>query len=47
MRGVGVNGYGKAEASTGVGVGDVDGDQKLDLFMTHLGGETNTLYVVH
>jgi len=44
MRGVGVNAYGAAEASMGVAVGDADGDARFDLFMTHLSGETNTLY---
>jgi enediyne biosynthesis protein E4 len=43
-RGLSVNGYGKPEASMGVTAGDVDGDGSLDLFMTHLAGETNTLY---
>ena len=28
----------------GVTLGDVDGDQTLDLFMTHVASETNTLY---
>ena len=44
MRGVAFNGYGEAEASMGVTVGDVNGDGRLDLFMTHLRDETNTLY---
>ena len=45
IRGVGFNAYGQAEASMGVTTGDADGDGRLDLFMTHLRGETNTLYI--
>ncbi len=36
---------GVAEASMGVDAEDFDGDGDDDLFMTHLNGETNTLYV--
>ena len=43
--GVALNGRGDTEASMGVAVGDVNADGKLDLFMTHLVDETNTLYV--
>ena len=43
--GVGVNRKGQAEASMGVDTQDFDGDGDLDLFMTHLAGETNTLYL--
>ena len=42
--GVALNRQGKAEASMGVDAADFDGDGDLDLFMTHLTGETNTLY---
>jgi hypothetical protein len=45
VRGVAVNRFGSPEASMGVTVGDVNGDQLLDLFMTHQHRETNTLYV--
>ena len=45
IRGVGLNGYGLPEASMGVTVGDANGDGKLDLFMTHLKDQTNTLYM--
>lgn len=39
------NGAGMAEASMGVDAGDFDADGDEDLFMTHLQGEKNTLYV--
>ena len=42
--GVALNAQGRAEASMGVLLGDVDGDEDLDLFMTHLRAQTNTLY---
>jgi len=43
--GASVNGFGKPEASMGVAVGDVDGDLDLDVFLTHLVLESNTLYM--
>lgn len=43
--GVAVNGHGVAEANMGIAVGDVEGDGDLDVFVTHLTGETNTLYL--
>ena len=46
FRGVAFNGFGRPEASMGVTIGDVDGDQTLDLFMTHVTSETNTLYTL-
>jgi hypothetical protein len=36
---------GAAEGSMGVAAGDFDGDGAPDLFMTHLHGETHTLYI--
>ncbi len=42
--GVAVNGFGKPEASMGIALGDADGDLRLDVYMTHLDRETNTLY---
>jgi len=43
--GVALNREGAPEASMGVDAGDFDGDGDDDLFMTHLMGESNTLYV--
>jgi len=45
MSGAAYNADGVAEASMGVVAGDVDGDGDDDLFMTHLTGQTNTLYL--
>ncbi|MCG6871445.1 MAG: CRTAC1 family protein, partial [Gammaproteobacteria bacterium] len=45
LAGVAVNMSGAAEASMGVDAADFDGDGDVDLFMTHLTRETNTLYV--
>jgi hypothetical protein len=44
MAGAAYNAAGAAEASMGVTAGDADGDGDEDLFMTHLNGESNTLY---
>ncbi|MFK8012072.1 MAG: CRTAC1 family protein [Marinicellaceae bacterium] len=44
MRGGAVNKHGKSEASMGVDAGDFDNDGDLDIFMTHLLNETNTIY---
>ena len=40
-----VNRRGEAEAGMGIGVGDPDGDGDEDLYVTHITGETSTLYV--
>lgn len=44
-RGCAYDAQGNAQASMGVAVGDPDGDLDLDLFLTHLDGEHNTLYL--
>ena len=44
-RGVAYNGEGVVEASMGADARDIDGDDDLDPFITHLAGQTNTLYV--
>ncbi|MCP3957847.1 MAG: CRTAC1 family protein [bacterium] len=43
-RGCAVNGSGGVEGSMGVDAADFDGDGDDDLFLTHLVGESNTLY---
>lgn len=45
LAGVAVNRSGQPEASMGLDAGDMDGDGDLDLVLTHLMGETNTVYV--
>jgi hypothetical protein len=45
ISGTAVNMEGAAEASMGVDAVDVDDDGDEDLFMTHLLGETNTIYI--
>ena len=45
LAGCAVNSDGHAEASMGVATLDVDEDGDVDLFITHLRGETNTLYM--
>ena len=44
LAGAGYNASGAAEASMGIDIGDMNGDGLLDVFVTHLGQETNTLY---
>lgn len=45
LAGCAVNAQGAAEAGMGVATFDADGDGDLDLFMTHLRSESNTLYI--
>ena len=40
-----VNRRGEAEAGMGIGVGDMDGDGDEDFYVTHITGETSTLYL--
>lgn len=42
--GLALNELGRPEASMGIAVGDVNNDLALDLFVSHLQGESNTLY---
>jgi hypothetical protein len=44
LRGNALNELGQPEAGMGVAVADPDGDGDWDLFVSHLGGETNTYY---
>lgn len=47
LRGVAFNRLGQAEANMGTVVDDFNHDGAFDLFITHLSGETNTLYRDH
>lgn len=43
--GVAVNGMGNAEGGMGVAAGDVNGNGRIDLFVTNFSDESNTLYL--
>ena len=45
VRGIAVNADGRTEASMGIALADIDGNGVLDVFMSHLSSETNTLYL--
>ncbi|MEM6794661.1 MAG: CRTAC1 family protein [Acidobacteriota bacterium] len=45
LAGLAFNREGQPEASMGIAIGDLDADRDLDLFLTHLANETNTLYL--
>ena len=47
FRGVALDGLGQAPGNMGVALGDADGDGRLDLFVTHLTDELNTLWTQH
>ncbi len=44
LAGVALNDAGRPEAGMGIALGDLDEDLDLDLFITHVADETNTLY---
>ncbi len=45
LAGIGYSGAGQPEASMGIAAGDINHDGRLDLLLTHLDQETNTLYL--
>ncbi len=44
LSGAGLNALGVAEAGMGIAAGDVDGDGRIDLVLSHFAMETNTFY---
>ncbi len=47
LRGCAFNAAGSVEANMGIAIGDVHGGGNLDLFITHITSETNTLFRNH
>jgi hypothetical protein len=45
LRGIAYNRIGRPEANMGIALGDLRGSGLFDIFVTHLTGETNTLWV--
>lgn len=43
--GVAVNMFGESEASMGVDIADLNDDGRMDIYVTHLDGETDTVYL--
>jgi hypothetical protein len=44
LRGIAFNAMGQPQANMGIALGDVDGDQVFDIFVTHLNTETHALW---
>jgi enediyne biosynthesis protein E4 len=44
LAGTGVNGMGLTEAGMGLATGDLDGDGRIDIYVTNFDDESNTLY---
>ncbi len=45
LMGAAFDSFGRAEAGMGVAAGDIEGDGDLDIFVTNLQNQTNTLYI--
>ena len=45
FRGGALSAGGRPQASMGIACGDIDGNGRIDLLLTHLGGENNALYM--
>ncbi len=44
LRGAAFDSQGRPQASMGIALGDINGDSKMDVYVTHLEGESNALY---